>query len=531
MKLVGTKVRSAIRAVAAVAALSTSVIAASAMAADLKVVMESRLGNLDPILSASHQTRDHGYLIYDTLFALDAEQKIYPQMVDTYTASEDGKTYTFKLREGLKWHDGKPVTSTDVVASIKRWGQRDRMGIALTSITSDITTPDEKTLVLQLKEPSGIILDAFAKPSGVPLFIMPERVARTPVTEAITDYIGSGPFVFKADEYQPGVKAVYVKNPNYVPRNEPASWLAGGKIAKVDRIERLEMPDPMTALNALNNGEVDYVQAIPFDLVQLVSTDDVKTLKLDKLGYQIGYRLNHLQPPFNNKLVRQAALYAVGQKEVMEAQFGAPGNYALCGAAFGCGLPFGTDVKAEVVLKADPAKAKALLREAGYKGEPVAIMHISDIPSMTSIAPVMAQQLRAAGFNVEMQAMDFMTMLSRRANQGPTNAGGWSIFVTSWHNTEIQDPLRSFMIDAGGKSGYAGWPDVPEIGKLIRDFLTATNQNDRKDIAVKIQNLVYDEGIYAPLGTFARVTGQRKNIKGVLEGPTNVFWNVSKEVQ
>lgn len=502
-----------------------------ALASDLKVVMESRLGNLDPILSASHQTRDHGYLIYDTLFGLDAQQKIQPQMVDSYVVSEDGKTYTFKLRDGLKWHDGAPVTPEDVIASINRWRDRDRMGMALKSITTEMVATDEKTFVLKLSEPSGVILDAFAKPSGVPLFIMPKRVAATPVTEAITDYTGSGPFVFKADEYEPGVKAVYVKNEAYVPRKEEPSWLAGGKVAKVDRVERIEMADPMTALNALNSGEVDYLQAIPFDLLPLVAPDSVTTQRLDKLGYQISYRFNHLQPPFDNKLVRQAALWAIGQEEVMQAQFGAPENYTICGAVFGCGLPFESDVNAEMVVKPAPEKAKALLAQAGYDGKPISIMHVSDIASMSSLAPVMAQQLRAAGFNVELQAMDFMTMLSRRANQGPVADGGWNIFITSWHNTEIQDPLRSYMIAADGNGGYVGWADVPEIGKLTREFLTAVKPEDRKAIATKIQGLVNEEGVYAPLGVFARVSGYRNNVKGVLEAPTNVFWNVSKEEQ
>ncbi|MET4155723.1 peptide/nickel transport system substrate-binding protein [Bradyrhizobium sp. RT9b] len=510
------------------AVVSTLLICAPAAGSELKIVMESRLGNLDPILSASHQTRDHGYLIYDTLFALDAQQKIRPQMVDSYKVSEDGKVYTFTLRDGLKWHNGAPVAAADVVASIKRWGKRDRMGIALMSITSDVSAADAKTFSLTLSTPSGVILDAFAKPSGVPLFIMPAKVAETPVTEAITDYTGSGPFIFKADEYQPGVKAVYVKNESYVPRKEEPSWFAGGKLAKVDRITRIEMADPLTSLNALNSGEVDYVQNINSDLMPLVNTSQITTARLDQLGYQISYRFNHLQAPFKNKLVRQAALWAIGQQEVMQAQFGAPENYKLCGAVFGCGLPYESDVSAEMVMKPNVEKAKALLKEAGYDGKPVAILHISDIPSLSSIAPVMAQQLRAAGFVVELQAMDFMTMLSRRANQGPTTEGGWSIFITSWHNTEIQEPLRNFMIVAEGKGGYAGWADVPAIPQLTKAFLTAGSEADRKEIATKIQSIVYDESIFAPLGSFARISGYSKDVKGVLPAPANIFWNISK---
>ncbi|MFC3057930.1 ABC transporter substrate-binding protein [Paenirhodobacter populi] len=510
------------------ALFGAAMFAPPALANELRVVMESRLGNLDPIMSASHQTRDHGYLIYDTLFGLDADQKVQPQMVDSYTVSDDGLVYTFTLRDGLAWTDGTPVTTEDVIASIKRWGQRDRMGIALMSITDSLEAKDAKTFVLTLTSPSGVVLEAFAKPSGVPLFIMPKEAAATPFTEQITDYRGSGPFRFLPEAYEPGVKSVYVKNEAYVPRSEPPSWFAGAKIAKVDRIERIEMPDPLTAVNALNSGEIDYLQTIPPDLLPLVQTDVIKTDKLDQLGYQISIRMNFLQPPFDNKLVRQAALAALGQEEIMQAQFGDPESYQICGAAFGCGLPYESDVMAEEVVKPDPEKAKALLKEAGYNGEPVVIFHVSDISTMSALAPTIAQQLREAGFNVELATTDFMTMLSRRANQGPTSEGGWSIFVTSWHNTEIEDPLRNYMITAEGREGYAGWADVPEIGEKIHDFLLASDYDARKKIADDIQGVVYDEVVFVPIGGFARVTGYSSKVEGVLPAPANIFWNISK---
>lgn len=512
-----------------VAILGALGLASPVLASELRVVMESRLGNLDPIMSASHQTRDHGYLIYDTLFALDADQEIQPQMVESYSVSEDGKTYSFTLRDGLTWHDGTPVTAEDAVASINRWGQRDRMGVAILSIAASLEATDGTTFVLTLNEPAGVVLDAFAKPSGVPLFIMPKDVAATPFTEQITDYRGSGPFVFVADQYEPGVKSVYLKNEAYVPREEPASGLAGGKIARVDRIERIEMPDPLTALNALNSGEIDFLQTIPFDLLPLVAAGTVETARLDELGYQISFRMNHLQPPFDNKLVRQAALAAIGQEEIMQAQYGVPENYMICGAAFGCGLPYESDVLAEEVVQPDPDRARALLAQSGYAGEPVVIFHVSDISSMSALGPTIAQQLREVGFTVDLAATDFMTMLSRRANQGPVSEGGWSMFITSWHNTEIEDPLRNYMITAEGPTGYAGWADFPVIGEKIHDFLLAPDLEARKQIADEIQGIVYDEVIFAPIGGFARVTGHSSRIDGVITAPPTVFWNISRE--
>ena len=511
------------------ALLLSTCLAGTAAAQDLKIVMETRLGNLDPILSAAHQTREHGYMIYDTLFSVDADDTAQPQMVDSHTVSEDGKTYTFTLRDGLTFHDGAPVTSEDVIASIKRWGQRDRMGVAVMRLTDSITAQDDKTFVIQLNTASGVVIDAFAKASGVPLFIMPAAAAATPVTEAITNYVGSGPFKFVEGDYVPGVRSVYLRNDAYQPRSEEPSGLAGGKVAKVERIERIEMGDPLTAVNALTEGEIDFVQNVPLDLAPLLQGNpDITTAHLDAIGHQYGYRMNFLHPPFDNKLVRQAAMHAIGQRAVLKAQYGDAENHQLCGAIFGCGTTYESDVMADLPIDADPEKARALLAEAGYKGEKVLMLHVTDNPAMAVVAPVMAQQLRDAGFTVELQAMDFMTMLSRRGSQESVENGGWSIFITSWQVSEISDPLRSFMILAAGPEGYAGWGTVPAIQENIDAFLVEPDLEKRKEIAADIQRIVYEEGIYAPLGQSSRLNAWSNKVEGLIPNGPTVFWNVTK---
>lgn len=511
------------------AVLLSTCLAGAVSAQNLKIAMETRLGNLDPILSAAHQTREHGYLIYDTLFAEDAEGKPQPQMIDSYTLSEDGKTYRFTLRDGLAFHDGAPVTTADVIASIQRWGLRDRMGMALMGITDSITAEDDKTFVIQLNVASGVVIEAFAKPSGVPLFIMPAAAAATPVTEAITNYIGSGPFSFVEADYVPGVKSIYLKNPAYQPRSEPASGLAGGKVAGVERIERIEIADALTAVNSLNEGEIDFVQTVPLDLAPLIEgSDAIVSGHLDEKGYQYGYRMNFLHAPFDNKLVRLAALNAIGQRDILQAQYGDAKNHQVCGAVFGCGTTYESDVLAEVAIESDIDKAKALLAESGYKGEPVLILHVTDSDAMAAVAPVMAQQLRSAGFNVELQAMDFMTMLSRRASKESVPNGGWSIFITSWQVNEISDPLRSFMVLANGSDGYAGWGSIPAIQELTDAFLIEPELEKRQAIAADIQRIVYEEGIYAPLGQSSRLNAWSSKVEGLIPNGPTVFWNVTK---
>ena len=250
-----------IAAFAAVAALFATP-ALAQKTKTLTAVMHSDLRVIDPGLTTAYITRDHGYMIYDTLLAIDSSFKVQPQMAD-YKISDDKLTYTFTLRDGLKWHDGPPVTAEDCIASLKRWGGNDGMGQKLMDFVASMEAPDEKTIVLKLKEPYGLVLESIGKPSSLVPFMMPKRMAETPKGSAIKEQIGSGPFKFVQAEFQPGVKAVYVKNTDYIPRKEPASWTSGGKVVKVDRVEWVTMPDAQTAVSALQAGEIDLFELPP----------------------------------------------------------------------------------------------------------------------------------------------------------------------------------------------------------------------------------------------------------------------------
>ena len=243
----------------------------------LKFVPEADLRSLDPIWTTAYITRNHGYMVYDVLFATDADFKVQPQMVDKYEVSADKLSYTFTLRDGLKFHDGAPVRSADCIASIERWAKRDVFGQRLGEMTEAWTAVDDKTFRLKLKKPFPYVLEALAKPSSNVPFIMPERIAKTDAFTAITDATGSGPFKFVKEQWVPGNKVVYVKNTDYVPRKEAPSWGAGGKVVKVDRVEWIYIPDAATAAAALNTGEVDWWQQVPVDLVPIVQRNkDIK---------------------------------------------------------------------------------------------------------------------------------------------------------------------------------------------------------------------------------------------------------------
>src|SRR5256712_10752046 len=217
----------------------------------LRVVMHSDLKIIDPIWTTAYIVRNHGYMIYDTLFAMDAKGEIKPQMVDRYDVSADKLTYTLTLRDGLLWHDGAPVTAEDCVASIKRWAAKDSMGQKLMTFVGDLVVVNPKTFRLVLKEPTGLVLSALGKPSSNVPFMMPKRVAETDASTQISDSTGSGPFVFRKDEWKPGDKTVYVKFDKYKPRLEPDIGLAGGKVGKGARVEWRAMAEHQTAIQAL----------------------------------------------------------------------------------------------------------------------------------------------------------------------------------------------------------------------------------------------------------------------------------------
>jgi peptide/nickel transport system substrate-binding protein len=496
----------------------------------LRVVPYTGLRSIDPILTASYITRNFGYMVFDTLFAIDDKFEAKPQMVKEWSVTPDKLTYTFTLRGGLKFHDGTPVTSADCIASLQRWGKRDTQGIALMGFTQELTAVDDKTFKLVLREPYGQVLEALARPPSYVPFIMPKRLAETPPDKAMTEAIGSGPFKFVASEFQPGVKAAFEKNRDYVPRSEPANWLSGGKVVKIDRVEWITMSDPQTATNALINNEVDFIESPPFTLLPtLKKAAHVKVEDLRKVGYQGNMQINWLQPPFNNLKARQALLAAVYQGDFMQAQIGDPAYYNLCGSMYSCMSPFASDVGATQIKPADLAHAKKLLQESGYKGETVGILQSTDVEVYAPGPLVTAQALRAIGMKVEVISTDQQTSFARRANRNPVNQGGWSISQGAWMQSDILSPAVNGSINASGTKGaYFGWPEDAEIERMRAAFSRETDPAKQKELATEIQKRAYEVVAYIPTGEWRVPYAFRDSLTGLVGGPAPVFWGVSK---
>jgi peptide/nickel transport system substrate-binding protein len=512
--------------------LAALALAVPAQAANtIRAVMHSDLRVIDPGFTTAYITRDHGYMVYDTLLATDSNFKVQPQMAD-WKVSDDKLIYTFTLRDGLKWHDGTPVTAEDCVASLKRWGKVDSMGQKLMDFTASIEAADARSIVLKLKEPYGLVLESIAKMSSYVPFMMPKRLAETPPDKQIPEQIGSGPFKFVASEFQPGVRAVYEKNKDYIPRKEAPSWTAGGKIAKVDRVEWITMPDAQTAVNALQSGDIDFLEITPWDLLPMLSANnEIKIEVLNKLGYQAIGRMNFLHPPFDNPKVRRAAFMAINQKDFMDAMVGNDKYFALCGALFVCGTPLETATGSDVLVKGNGmAEAKKLLKESGYDGTPVVLMAPTDVVTLKTQAIVAAQLLRQAGFTVNVQAMDWQSVVSRRGSQKPPQEGGWNLFFTNVIAADLMNPIVNLQVNGKGKKGgWFGWPDDPKIETLRDAYARSSSPDEQKTIATAIQTEAYDQVIYFPIGQYRVAASWRKSLSGVLEGPaTPVFWNVDK---
>jgi len=498
----------------------------------IKAVMHSDVKILDPIWTTAYIQRNFGYMVWDTLFALDDKFEVKPQMVDKWSVSDDKLTWTFTLRDGLEWSNGTPVTAEDCIASIKRWAARDSMGQKMMGSVQGFEAVDAKTFKMAMKEPYGLVLLSLGKPSSNVPFMMPKKTAETDPMQQIKieDVIGSGPFLFVANEWKPGEKIVYVKNPKYKPRPEPASGLAGGKVVKVDRVEWIAMPDAQTQVAAIQNGEIDMIESPSHDLLPLLSKDkNIKLVDYNPLGNQYTFRFNQLFKPFDNPKIRHAVFVAFGQEEFLKATIGDPKYYKLCKPMFPCGTPLASDEGMADVLNQNAAKAKQLLQEAGYDGTPVVLMQSTDLPVLTNLAPVAKAQMEAAGFKVEMQSMDWQTLVGRRTKKDPPDKGGWNAFLTSWVAADILNPVMAGFLNSACDKAMFGWPCDETIEKMRDAFAKESDPAKQKQIAIDLQKYWVGHPTHINLGQWYQPVVQRSNIDGMMVAPVPVFWNMSKK--
>ena len=498
----------------------------------IRFIPQSDLTVLDPVWTTAYVTRNHGFLVFDTLFGWNSQYQPSPQMVEGFTTENDGKLWRLTLRDGLKFHDGEPVLARDCVASVARWGKRDAFGGALMERTDELSADGDKVIVFRLKTPFPLLPNALGKTQPFMPAIMPERLAKTDPFKQVTEMVGSGPFRFKADERVPGAKVVYERFAGYVPRADgQTDWTAGPKVANVDRVEWTTVPDPATAAGALMSGEQDWWDYSTADLSpMLAKAPGVRVVVQEPSGEIATMRMNHLHPPFDNPAIRRAMVSAVSQPDYMSAVVGTDAKMWHDGVGVFCpGTAMASDAgMAALTGTRDFAKVKEAVKAAGYDGRKVVLIVATDFPVLKAMADVGADMMQRAGLNVDYQALDWGTVLARRASKAPPDKGGWNVFFTAWAGTDHLNPAGHLILRSNGQDAWFGWPTDPKIEALRNQWFDAPDVSAQAGICADIQREALEGSVpYIPLGQYLQPTAYRDNLQGVLNGFA-LFWNVRK---
>lgn len=506
----------------AAALIAAPGIARAQGASVLKFAPQADLAILDPIISVGYVTRNHGMLVFDTLYGADANNRAHPQMVEGHLVEQDGLQWTLTLREGLKFHDGSPVLARDVVASLRRWGKRDNVGQVLFATTDDLTAVSDRVLRFRLKRPFPFLPDALGKYGTNTAVIMPERLAATDPLTQVTEMVGSGPYRFVANERVPGDRAVYERFAGYVPRpNGVTSGLSGPKHAHFERIEWLTLPDVATAAAALQTGQIDWWEQPSPDYWSLLARHrGIKVEVIDPFGSAGVIRFNFLQSPTSNPLLRRAALAAISQAEVMTAVVGEDRTHWK--DHVGYFLP-GTPMASQAgmaALKEPPDRdaARRMLKESGYGGEPLVFIVPADVASIKAQGEVVSDALSQIGMKIDMQVMDWGTLLARANNRQAPDKGGWHIVGTFTAGVGLLNPSANNFLRGSGQSAIFGWSDVPRLEELRTAWFQAPDEAAQAAICREIQTVAFETVPYAPTGLYTQQTAYRSSLTDVQKG-------------
>src|ERR1700722_16137649 len=524
------KRRAFIASAAAAAALPLARPAIGAAAKTLIFVPQANLTSLDPVWTTATVTRNFSLMVYETLYGRDLSFNPQPQMVEGHTIDSDGLRWTMKLREGLLFHDGTPVLARDCLASLQRWLKRDAVSETINPRVDAIETPDDRTLVWRLKKPFPLLAHFLSKVQPQPV-IVPERLAATDPFKQITEIVGCGPFRFLPDEFVSGSHAAFARFDKYTPRQEPASYTAGGHRVELDRVEWRVIPDPATAANALAAGEVDWLELPQPDLIPMLKrASGVTTGLLDIYGTVAILRPNSFVAPTSNVGVRRAMMAAVDPREAMMAAMGedesnwrAPMGYFLPGSP--AANDAGMDFRRKRWTIDD---VKAMLGKAGYGGERIVLLHPTDQLIYNAFITVVADAFRKGGLNIDEQMVDWGTVVQRRTSKETVDKGGWSIFPAGAPGPEFVDPMLANTLRSPGAKAWFGWPDDPKIEAAYEAWIDAPNDADLRRSEAEFQLAAFNYVPTIPLGQYLPQAAWRSNVTGLLKGSAPVFWGADK---
>ena len=493
------------------------------MGGTLKYVpLADQLG-LDPGFSSYIQTIQHSLMINDFLFTPDADLNVQPQMVDTWDLSADGTVYTFNLRDGLAYTDGRPVEAQHVVQTMERGIKVDTYGKFLAPLVAGMEAVDANTLTLTLTEPLGFTLNALGYASTRFALVMPPEYTALPQSEKSAGEIGAGPWQFV--EWRPGDQIDYVRNDNYVPRDEPASGYGGGKHVFLDAHEWHIIPDSGVKVAAVETGQVDFVDWPPPDsFARTAANPDLVTVR-DTAGPMAFIYVNKLAPPFNDPRARKALQAAVGQKEHLLTAY--PESLAApCAAIFGCSAaPWTSTAGLEPwIIESDMELAQELWDQV-YQGEKLVLVQWTGRPEYQNPGLLTKQLLEDLGADVELFTTDTAAGSALVRNREASESGDWH--VGHLVSTNYVDPISTSFLNPS--YGYGGWSVSDRITELKDEFLKANDDAERRRVVDEIQTLNYADSEGIITGQAFRHKVYRKDVKDVIAVPIltyQPFWNI-----
>ena len=468
---------------------------------------------LDTVATTADLTTNITLPVFEELFALDANGRIQPFLVSSYTLSKDGLTYTFALRTDVPFHNGKQMAAEDVVASLNRWGAVSPRGSAVYKNVEAVSAHGADTVAVRLKKPFAPLLAFLAYPNGAAA-IMPKEIADATGKGALKQYVGTGPYRFV--EWAPDRYVKLARFDHYAARPEPPSGYAGRRDALADEIMFFPVSQVATRIAGVQSGDYDIADNINLDAYAQLVKDSRVVPEIVKPGNILTFFFNEKQGVMADVRVRQAALAAWEMQPIMRATFGDPALYSLGPSYYPKGSPWFTTAGASLYNQHDPARAKRLLAEAGYRGQPVRWLTTMQYDYMFKSTVVAATQLQRAGFKVDTQVIDWASVLDRRAKPAE-----WDMFTTS--GGFPPDPaMETFLSPA-----YPGWWDASDKAQAFDAFTGSPDPRARAALWVKLQSLIYTEVPLVRPGDFFGLVLRRRGI----EGFHPAFWIITWGVQ
>lgn len=479
----------------------------------LQVVIDAEPPTIDPHSSTTTLTFVVGYHVFEGLYTLDEEFKPIPMLAqDLPKISEDNLTYIIKLRSGLKFHNGNPVTASDVVASLNRWGKMNSYGKTFYQNVEDIKVLDEETLELKLTEPNGTTLLNLSMLNGGAFIYPKELVEKYPDTP-LQEFIGTGPFEFV--EWKPNQYIKLVRFEDYQPVDFPANGFGGEKIAYVDELRFIPISDEMVRVTSVEGGEYDFADFIPVDEYErLKNIPDIEAVASAPRAW-FAFNFNKRAGIMSDVKMRQAFLAALDMDPILAAGYGDEAFWRVDPSIMLKEQFWWSDVGKEKYDQGDIEKAKQLLEEAGYKGEAIVLM---SGPLEYNLSLAAKNQLEKAGFNIDLQSMEWATLAERR-----NNPELWDIYSTGV--TFRADPTMMVVLNPT----FAGWWESPELLDLMNKLGKETDGEKRYQLMEQVQELFYREVPTVKVGDYANLRIFTKKLKNYQNMNEMFFWNVWKE--